>query len=577
MGDKGDYCWRDFHLFLDAELDAKGGRPTLRKRSVAELISVIERFTLVDVWRVRNQNKRRYTFHQSHQAGYLQRRLDYFFVSNSLQENICETDIQVAFCTDHSPITFSRKPINNLPRGRSLWKFNNSLLQNDECLRKMKTVIVETEQQLDSEQIKDDQVRWEYLKFKIRDQTIAFSKVLSANKRKEIFSLERKLLSLEKETEFQESESYINTKKELDNIYDQKAEGIRIRSRCKWYEAGEKSTHFFLNLEKRHAQESFITSLYENGELINNNTGIERKIFDFYSNLYQEKSNLLPSCIDNFLQSIDLPKLKEQEIKNLEQPLSEKEFQSALRNMPNEKSPGNDGLTKEFYETFWDDIKRPLTLSFRQALKKGELSTSQKQAAIKLIEKKGKDKRMIENWRPMPLLNVDLKIFSKAVASRLRTCLDTIISSEQCAYVEGRFISQNGRLIYNILEACELFGVEGYLVTVDIQKAFDSINHCFLQSVLKRYGFGGNLIHIIKTLLKNQESSVINGGKTAKYFPLRRGARQDDPVSAYLFILVLEVVFRLIKSLDKINGLEIKELMFLYSAYADDTTFLLVI
>ena len=118
-------------------------------------------------------------------------------------------------------------------------------------------------------------------------------------------------------------------------------------------------------------------------------------------------------------------------------------------------------------------MKRSLTSNFQQALKKRELSTSQKQAVIKLIEKKGKDKRMIENWRPVSLLNVDLKIFSKAVASRLRACLDTIISSEQCAHVQGRLISQNGRLIYDILEACELFGVEEYLVTVDIQKAFD--------------------------------------------------------------------------------------------------------
>ena len=231
----------------------------------------------------------------------------------------------------------------------------------------MKTVIVETEQQLDSEQIKDDQVRWEYLKFKIRDQTIAFSKVLSANKRKEIFSLECKLLSLEKEIEFQESETYINAKKRVWQYFTRKEKEYVLGADVSGTEAGKKSTKLFLNLEKRHAQESSITSLYENGELINNNTGIERNIFDFYSNLYQEKSNLLPSCIDNFLQSIDLPKLKEQETKNLEQPPSEKEFQSALRNMPNEKSPGNDGLSKEFYETFWDDIKRPLTLSFQQA------------------------------------------------------------------------------------------------------------------------------------------------------------------------------------------------------------------
>ena len=82
-----------------------------------------------------------------------------------------------------------------------------------------------------------------------------------------------------------------------------------------------------------------------------------------------------------------------------------------------------------------------------------------------------------------------------------------------------------------------------------------------------------NFIHIIRTLLKNQESCVINSSKTTKYFPLQRGAKQGDPVSAYLFILALEVVFHLIKSSHKINGLEIKELTFLYSAYADDTTF----
>ena len=136
---------------------------------------------------------------------------------------------------------------------------------------------------------------------------------------------------------------------------------------------------------------------------------------------------------------------------------------------------------------------------------------------------------MIENWRPISLSNVDLEIFSKAGASHLRACLDTITSSEQCAYVERRFTSQNGRLIYDIL------------VTVYIQKAFDSINHCFLQSVSKRYGFGENFIHIIKILLKNQELCIINGGKTTKYSPLQIGARQGNPVSAYLFILVLEV------------------------------------
>ena len=142
-------------------------------------------------------------------------------------------------------------------------------------------------------------------------------------------------------------------------------------------------------MKKRHAKVFFITSLYENGELIHNNTGIEWKIFDFYSNLYHEKCNLLPNCIDNLLQSIWSTKIKRAGNKKSWTASLRKEIPICLAEYAKWKVPGNDGLTKEFYETFWDDIKRHLTLSFQQAFKKGELSTSQKQAVIKLIKKKG--------------------------------------------------------------------------------------------------------------------------------------------------------------------------------------------
>ena len=144
---------------------------------------------------------------------------------------------------------------------------------------------------------------------------------------------------------------------------------------------------------------------------------------------------------------------------------------------------------------------------------------------------------MIENWRPISLLSGDLRILSKAIASCFKVCLNKIISSGQCTYVEGRFIRRDGRLFYDISEACKLFGVEGYLVTVDIQKAFDSINHCFLQSIKKRYGFGRNFVHVIKTLLKNQESCVIKSGKSTKYFPFQRGTRLGNSVQLILLSL----------------------------------------
>ena len=108
-----------------------------------------------------------------------------------------------------------------------------------------------------------------------------------------------------------------------------------------------------------------------------------------------------------------------------------------------------------------------------------------------------------------------------------------------------------------------------------MKKLFDSVNHHFLIAILETIGFGTEFIEWIKVLLNNQESLVINGGKPSKYFKLERGIRQGDPISAYLFIIVLEVVFRIIKETSNIKGFEIFQKKFIYTAYADDTTFFL--
>ena len=76
-------------------------------------------------------------------------------------------------------------------------------------------------------------------------------------------------------------------------------------------------------------------------------------------------------------------------------------------------------------------------------------------------------------------------------------------------------------------------------------------------------------------LLEYQESCIINGGNTTKYFELEKGARQGNPISAYLFILCLEIVFILIKANKRVKGSNIFKHTYLYSAYVDDTTFFL--
>ena len=92
---------------------------------------------------------------------------------------------------------------------------------------------------------------------------------------------------------------------------------------------------------------------------------------------------------------------------------------------------------------------------------------------------------------------------------------------------------------------------------MDIEKAFDSLDHDFLISTLEKYCFGKNFILWVKILLRDHESCVINGGTTTKYFQLERGARQGDPISAFLFGLALEVLFILIKSKPETEGMTI--------------------
>ena len=88
--------------------------------------------------------------------------------------------------------------------------------------------------------------------------------------------------------------------------------------------------------------------------------------------------------------------------------------------------------------------------------------------------------------------------------------------------------------------------------------------------LLLKDGFGDNFIDAIKILLNNQESCVIKGGYTTKYFKFERGARQGDPISAYLFILTLEIFFIMIKTNKNTHGLNIFDHEYLYTAYADD-------
>ena len=198
---------------------------------------------------------------------------------------------------------------------------------------------------------------------------------------------------LEAKANFKFDDHYLECKNNLEQIYQEKANGIKIRSKCDWYEFGEKSSKFFLNLEKQHALQNQVQTLLFGQNEITNKNQINHQLHHFYKTLFTEKLQIQNEDIAAYLNQINIPVLTGEQSQTCEGPISENELLIALKNMSNNKSPGNDGLTKEFYETFWEDLKKPFCASITKAFHRGELSHSQKQAVIKLTEKSDRDKK----------------------------------------------------------------------------------------------------------------------------------------------------------------------------------------
>ena len=134
----------------------------------------------------------------------------------------------------------------------------------------------------------------------------------------------------------------------------------------------------------------------------------------------------------------------------------------------------------------------------------------------------------------------------------------------------NRNIGESVRLVSDILEYMDENDIEAILFSADFEKAFDSVEHSFIISILKAFGFGPDFIQWVKTFFKNVESCVMNNGRATGYFPLERGTRQGDPILAYLFILALEILLIQIRENADIKGIIIDETEIKLLLYADD-------
>ena len=135
--------------------------------------------------------------------------------------------------------------------------------------------------------------------------------------------------------------------------------------------------------------------------------------------------------------------------------------------MKNEKSPGLDGYTVEFFKFYWIDIGVFVLRSINYGYRTGLLSVTQKQGIITCLPKPNKCRYYLKNWRPISLLSVVYKMASAAIANRLKLTLDNLIHENQKDFISGRFIGENIRLIYDVLFETKNQNLQGLILSID--------------------------------------------------------------------------------------------------------------
>lgn len=238
------------------------------------------------------------------------------------------------------------------------------------------------------------------------------------------------------------------------------------------------------------------------------------------------------------------------------------------------RSPGADGLSVEFYQCFWGEIKEIVVSALNEGFEMGELSDLQKHGLVSLIYKKN-DPLLLKNWRPITLLNSDYKIAAYVLANRLKKVMQNCIHTDQNGYIKNRFIGYNIRQIQDIIDYSEKIYLDSCILFLDFSKAFDTIEWNFMFKCLEKYGFGPSFRKWVKVLYTNITGAVKNNNFLTGSYIISRGIRQGCPLSCLIFVIAAEILATKLRSSIHVKGIKLDKKYIKIVQLADDTTLFL--
>ena len=559
----------DFN-FVDDDLD-RSNRTRPGKNQADQLLSktwceFTNALDLSDPFRARNPKRRMFSY--IHTQNLSKSRIDRVYVND---ENCCEIisykHTHTHFTRAHRIVTFTIKE--ECDRGPGFWKMNTSIIHD----RAYRALVVSTVQDVLSQSIKDPIAQWQVFIETVRIDTRAYS----AKKK----SIESRLKHLcERNIQLLEHNPMLNQDANLHNEYQlnlshlnkwqrKQIEGYQTRIKTQpRLEPGEPNISFFADLEKKESKKKTITQLRasKGGELKSDIDSIKEIATDYYSDLFDTKATN-DRVAKRLLQNIKL-RVSPQQKADLELPISLDELEKAVLKLQKNKTPGPDGIPSEFYQAYWSHFGR-LYLDFVNAIKFSGLPKERNTSITTLFYKNKGDISLLAYYRPIALMNVDVKILTKLLSMRLKFVLPSIIHESQTA-VYGRQIGNSVNLVRDIIDYANETDEGAALIFLDQEKAFDRVSHDLLFDTLKAFGFGEYFVSWIKLLYSNACTRININGFLTREVPLKCGVRQGCPLSALLYVMMIELLALQLRANPNIVGFTIQGERIVSTHYADD-------
>ncbi|CAM8948389.1 unnamed protein product [Rhodiola kirilowii] len=316
----------------------------------------------------------------------------------------------------------------------------------------------------------------------------------------------------------------------------------RQRSRVEWLAEGDRNTKFFHAKASYQRKTNTIEGIQDStGKWLKEEKDIAEQIRSYFSGLFE--SSIKYRDIDWTQRLLDVQsRVPDGSDSLLCGPVSDLEVQAALFQMFPTKAPGPDGFSAIFFQKYWHFLKDTIIRRITKVISEGKLEEGMNETMIVLIPK-GKKPKKLEEYRPISLCNVTLKIVTKILANRLKSVLPLIISESQSAFVPGKQISDNILLAHEVLHYIKSRRKQkkGYFsLKIDMSKAYDRVEWGFLEEIRYKMGFPARWINLVMECVRTVKYKVkFNDGFIEIPQP-ERGLRQGDPLSPYLFLLCSE-------------------------------------